>query len=333
MEEFFSKKLLDLSPVAVFVCDENFKFLYINNIAQKFIEKFLIAGEDLKSFVNVNESKILTKEDSYFNVISENLEQNNTAFYVSKNVLESRIVDAEKFRSVESFRSKMLGEMAGGLSHEINTPLGSIILCSDLLHEIIKSKNDIDDDMLEIVTDIKDAAEGISDVIRSFKFFVRDDRPDQFVFFSVNDLIVKIQNLFKLQMLRHDVQFLVDNQIEDEQCVIECNPTKIAQVLANLVKNSLDEIEASDERWIKLTAIGNESIIQFLVEDSGPGVQSENLKNIFRPLFTTKEICKGSGIGLSICQEFVSEHGGDIRYDEAKDVTCFEVNLPKIQNK
>jgi C4-dicarboxylate-specific signal transduction histidine kinase len=320
------KIILEELDLPIITYSKDLKRISANQFAVKLLKRSSVSDEDL--LVENQTVKISGKE---YDITRYPIDDGSIVIVLKERISDFRIIMAEKERSIEAFRSKMLGEMAGGLSHEINTPLGTITLCADLLSEIAYSKYSADEILIETIKDIKDATDGISDVIRSFKFFVRDDRNDQFVFYSLNDLISKIKNLFKIQMIKYSVDFRVENTIEDKKIILECNPTKIAQILSNLIKNSLDEVKSSDDVWIELYVKENKDYLIFLVRDSGAGIPKNIIQDIFTPLFTTKKVGEGSGIGLSICREFVREHGGTLQYLCENNVTCFEVKIPKIQ--
>jgi signal transduction histidine kinase len=320
------KRILEDLGFAVLIYSHNKKMSYANKVARNILKKCSYTDS---CFLEENPSLDLFGKE--YKISKYSLNENEILILLIECQNDNRIIESEKERSIEAFRSRMLSEMAGGLSHEINTPLGTITLCADLLDEISSTKYSEDDTLIETIKDVKNAAAGISDVIRSFKFFVRDDRSDQFIFYSLNDLILKVKNVFKILMMKYNVEFTVNNNLEEEDIVLECNPTKIAQILSNLIKNSLDEVKSLETKWIKLNINNNESSIVFQVVDSGEGVSEDDIPKIFTPLFSTKDVGEGSGIGLAICKEFVSEHNGDLQYLANFENTCFEVTIPKIQ--
>ncbi len=102
----------------------------------------------------------------------------------------------------------------------------------------------------------------------------------------------------------------------------------MAQALVNMLNNSNDEVGGKEGAWIAIrtSIMGGNLVIRF--SDSGPGIPKEVAAQIFTPFFTTKEIGKGTGLGMSITHSIVAEHGGTIAIDERAPTTTFVITLP-----
>lgn len=115
----------------------------------------------------------------------------------------------------------------------------------------------------------------------------------------------------------------------DDSLSIDCRSYEISQVLLSLIYNSLDAVEKLAQKWIEIRVeeMGDEVIIK--VTDSGKGIPVEIREKIMQPFFTTKEIGKASGLGLSVSNGIIQAHGGVLCLDPSSSNTCFVIRLPK----
>jgi len=97
------------------------------------------------------------------------------------------------------------------------------------------------------------------------------------------------------------------------------------------LNNAHDAIAARAEKWIKISVVDGNGFLEIKVTDSGTGISAEIREKIFQPFFTTKEIGKGTGMGLSISSGIIKNHCGELRVDEKCPNTCFSIRLPKKQ--
>ena len=112
---------------------------------------------------------------------------------------------------------------------------------------------------------------------------------------------------------------------------IKARPVEISQVIVNLISNSIDALEHQDEKWIKIAAVYNESLLELVITDSGHGIPDAIAAKIMEPFFTTKEVNKGTGLGLSISKGIIEAHGGRIFIDQQCPNTRFIIQIPKFR--
>jgi hypothetical protein len=134
---------------------------------------------------------------------------------------------------------------------------------------------------------------------------------------SVSDLCAEKLNVLGIQF---------ELQADEIECL--CIPIQIEQVLVHLINNSIDAISTLDEKWIKLEAVAHGDFVEISVSDSGLGISQEITQKIMLPFFTTKEIGKGIGLGLSISRGIIEKHGGTIYPDQEAKNTRFVIQLP-----
>jgi C4-dicarboxylate-specific signal transduction histidine kinase len=108
---------------------------------------------------------------------------------------------------------------------------------------------------------------------------------------------------------------------------------QVAQVIVNLVSNSFDAVDELDERWVKLFVDCDEHKAYITVTDSGFGISESIVDNMMIPFFTTKEVGKGIGLGLSISRGIIEDMGGSLYYRPLNGHTAFNIELPIVQTR
>ncbi|MEN0059816.1 MAG: ATP-binding protein [Bdellovibrio sp.] len=240
-------------------------------------------------------------------------------------------IEEQKRMIMQASKMSALGEMMGGIAHEINTPLATIkILASQALSEVQSDLLDI-----ELVTGHLGKIDAMTDrmakIIKGLKTFARSGEADPMESFSVQEAIEDTIVLCGDQFTNRKVELRW--RIPAETIRLECRPVEITQVLLNLVTNALDAVESLSERWIEIELREKNQDIEIRIKDSGAGIKPEVLDKIFQPFFTTKSIGKGTGIGLSISLGIIQSHHGRLYVDAQEATTCFVIELPKNQIK
>lgn len=230
---------------------------------------------------------------------------------------------------VNSSKMSALGEMSGGIAHEINTPLAVIKLSSDLIRKMfLGGVEKIDSGKaLKLIETIDKTTIRISKIIQGLRTFSRDASQDPTQVVFVKDVIDGTISLCSARFREGQVELKVEPFRSDLS--FEGREVEISQVLLNLLNNSYDAIGKLDEKWIKIQVDIKNNYIQIRVIDSGLGISSVVEEKLFQPFFTTKDIGFGTGLGLSISLGIVKKHNGNIWIDKANRNTCFVVELPK----
>lgn len=220
-----------------------------------------------------------------------------------------------------------LGEMAAGMAHEINTPLGAMILNAEMILQKLNPQNEGAELISKRARKIVQIGERIGKIIEGLKFFARDGRYDEVEKFPVRRWIDATLDLCSERFRNHGVEIEVLGTSLDE--MVEGRLVQLSQVLLNLLNNSFDAIEALSEKWILIEVEPQEAELLVRVIDSGPGVPVEIVDKIFQPFYTTKPIGKGTGLGLSLSRGLVRSHGGELTYVKSARGTCFVIHLPR----
>lgn len=242
----------------------------------------------------------------------------NHHFEVKLRESESQILQGNKLAS--------LGEMSGGIAHEINNPLSIIIGRAELLKSKLDQNKLTDEFLNNNLMSILQTARRIAKVVYGLKKFARvsenEPKTEHKLIDIVNDTLLLTQE--KLKSLGIDVQL-----IELEGVTVYCNSLQISQVLYNLICNSAEHSEKLEEKWIKIQARQSRKSVEILVVDSGLGIPKKIAARIMEPFFTTKGVGKGTGMGLSISHGIIQSEGGELVYDASEPNTTFVIRLPR----
>ncbi len=243
--------------------------------------------------------------------------------YHKKMEKEKRETEAKLLSTV---RLSWLGEMASGIAHEINNPLTIIHGNISILRHKIQNDEIKPSNFASHIKSLEYSLERITKVVQGLVTFSRDGDDDYFQDIYMSEIIERFENLCLEKFKKNSIQFSIS---PFEDFAIKVKPVQITQVFANLLFNSYDAVQESDEKWIKVDIlIGSDKII-FKIIDSGKKMSQEVSKNMMEPFFTTKKPGKGSGLGLSVSKSILNGHGGDIRYDHSAPYTTFIIELPK----
>jgi PAS domain S-box-containing protein len=218
-----------------------------------------------------------------------------------------------------------LGEMAGGIAHEINNPLSILKGFIDLMQKNV-SRGQVDLTMFShYLEKTSNTIQRISRTVQSMKRVSRDSSHDAMMSHGVNALIDEVLDVVKEKF--HDNGIRIDVVKLDMEVRVDCRSGEISQVLLNLLTNAFHAVEKTPDSWVRLAASIGPGKVRLNVVDSGAGIPRDIREKIFQPFFTTKDIGKGTGLGLSISRKLIENHGGRLYLDESAKETTFVVEL------
>jgi two-component system NtrC family sensor kinase len=235
---------------------------------------------------------------------------------VYKDVTQEREVTRRLFHAE---KMSALGQLAGGVAHEINNPLGGILAFAQIMGQDERSADD-----KESLRLISDAAMRAKRIVESLLRFSRI--PKEHERGSVDLARVAEDALLILQANLRDGKLTVVRELEPVRTVGNAN--QLQQVVVNLVVNASQAVGSKGRIGVH-TGPGAPGRVLVTVSDDGPGVPADLVERIFEPFFTTKPEGQGTGLGLSICYRIAEEHGGSVRLENLKEGGArFVVDLP-----
>ena len=237
--------------------------------------------------------------------------------------------DAKKLQNQLAQNEKLasIGQLAGGFAHEINNPLGGILVFSQmLLREIDKSSPHFQD-----IVEIEAAAKRCKTIVENLLDYARQ-RPlkPKMSECDVHSIII---NAAKFAALGHNQkrQCEVKLELKAKNNVFHSDSNRLTQIFLNLCNNALQAMPKGGTLTIKSVneRIGKQPFLTVSISDTGKGISRENLAKIFEPFFTTKEPGQGTGLGLSIVHGILQDIGGSIEVTSKISVgSTFTVRLP-----
>jgi two-component system NtrC family sensor kinase len=223
-------------------------------------------------------------------------------------------------------RLTALGEMAAGVAHEINNPLGGILLYSNLVLEDVPEDSPARENMEKIIYQTN-RCKGI---VQNLLDFARTPTGDMLPL-KINSVINTSLSLVKDQSMFHGVDIKAD--LASNLPEVIGDKARLEEVFLNLFINAADAMKGKGTLTITTRLSGNNSV-KINVSDTGGGIAKEHLPHIFEPFFTTKEPGRGTGLGLSIVYGIIRKHNGFIDAEsEPGKGTTFIIILPLYMGK
>jgi signal transduction histidine kinase len=256
---------------------------------------------------------------------------------------------------LQSEKMASLGQLAAGVAHEINNPIGFInsnlstmkkyVLnlrdyCratdrvlegggTEQMEELRKVKNfkKIDfilEDVASVIEESIEGTERVKTIVQDLKDFSHQDK-GKLVECDLNNSLKSTLNI-----VWNELKYKAEvTQELGNIPLVRCYPQQLNQVWMNLLVNSAHAITGKGQITVRSYQAEDEVIVE--ISDTGGGIPPENLKKIFEPFFTTKEVGKGTGLGLSLSYRIVERHGGTIEVEsQVGQGTCFKVRLPLL---
>jgi PAS domain S-box-containing protein len=240
---------------------------------------------------------------------------------------KERLLRDQSEKMHQAARLVSIGEMAGGVAHEINTPLGAIGILSEMAISEVEKKDGKKEKILQSIQQINDMVFRISKIIKAMRSYARKDSDDLHQSTSVHSIVDEVMSVCS-HRLKYD-QIRLDLSGLPRDLYLICNPVQISQILLNLINNSCDAMKANDEKWIQIALHQkNKQFLELSVADSGQGIPEEIAKHLFENFFTTKGPKEGTGLGLSLSKNIMKLHGGDLMLDRSSPNTRFILRFP-----
>jgi len=232
--------------------------------------------------------------------------------------------DLEKSQEqlVQSERLASIGQLAAGVAHQVNNPLGGILLHAHLLLEDLRR----DDPQMPRVETIVKEADRCKEIVGGLLNFARQSRPN-FVDYPINKIVENVLEYASKEGKLSAIE--VKAQLDPSLPPAYVDPHQLTQAFENIVNNAIEAMPEGGELSVSTRNLPAERMVEVTIADTGCGIPEEHLPKLFTPFFSTKEMGKGTGLGLAIAYGIIKTHKGsiDVKSEFGKG-TVFTLRIP-----
>ncbi len=283
-----------------------------------------ISQGNLDNRLQINSGDEIEVLAEQFNAMAAQLHE---SYQTLENKVEERTRELKESQQTMVQQEKMvgIGQLAAGVAHELNTPLGTIIGYAQMLREDLAAQPSVNGSLND-VDEIIEQAGRCKDLVKNLLNFSRRSTTEKSEA-SLNAIVRKI-----LSLVEHDFEMKkvrINASLDPRLPAARVNENEIAQVVLNLANNAVDSMPGGGELLVRTFHDEESERVCIEVSDTGIGISESDRNRVFEPFFTTKEIGKGTGLGLSICYKIVENHMGSMEFDSVQGQgTTFRVYLP-----
>lgn len=334
-KEFVSGILMSTSEVIV-VTDIGGKVEWINKAAEDFFSNKSQFSFVHDTFVFKNLETEFTREDGLKvpflfsrSLVKTADGQSKSFVYVGRDISERKQAESQiaeqQAQLMNSAKMSALGEMAGGLAHEINTPLTVLSLQTQVIKKWFTQPT-TDPDLLKRLDVAVFSIKRISTIVNSLRTFSRDTSRDGREIVPLKKILDETMILCTERFKNHHVDLTIGAY--DPEINLYCRATDISQVLLNILNNAFDAVRKQAEPWVHIEFHRAGEELEISITDSGRAIPQSIVEKMMLPFFTTKGPGEGTGLGLSIAKGIVESHQGRLEYDSESPNTRFKIVLP-----
>lgn len=286
-----------------------------------------IAKGDLSHKVEINSRDELGILAASFNEMIDQLRKANEELMEWGRTLEKKVEERTKeltemqTKLLQSEKLASLGKLAAGVAHEINNPLGAILIYSHLLLEETPKNTPAYENLKKIVKETSRC----KDIVKGLLEFARPKEPEM-VPTDINEIIDRALAIVEKQALFQNITIIKEySQLPK----IIADPSQLQQVFMNIIINAAEAMNGRGTLTIRTFLDLKKEQIKIAFQDTGHGIKPEDMPRLFEPFFTTKEVGKGTGLGLAISYSIIQKHQGTIEVEsQVGQGSTFTVILP-----
>lgn len=239
-------------------------------------------------------------------------------------IIERKQAEQDKDRLHEQLRHAdrlaTIGQLSAGVAHELNEPIGSILGFAQLLQK----NPDMPEQVKKDIEKIMKASLHAREVIKKLMIFARQ-MPPQKARVNLNQILQEGLYFLESRCVKEGIKVI--RQLAENLPEVMADPAQMTQVLVNIIVNAIQAMPGGGQLTLK-TRVSGKSVL-FIVEDTGTGMEEKVMKRIFLPFFTTKDVGKGTGLGLAVVHGIVTSHGGSLQVSSRIGKgTRFAIQLP-----
>lgn len=237
------------------------------------------------------------------------------------------LIEEQKSQMIHSSKMSALGEMAGGIAHEINNPLAVIAGRTMIMKTLLDPSSQSEAKLInEQIDSIDFTVQRINKIIKGLRNFSRESSKDPKEYTPIMTIINDTLDLCQERFKKNEITITITEQADVK---IWCRPVEISQILMNLMMNSYDAIvDLKNERWVKIAVSTTENKCIITLTDSGEGISPKIAARIMEPFYSTKDVGRGTGLGLSISKGIIETYQGSLSYNSKHQNTQFRIELP-----
>ncbi len=218
-------------------------------------------------------------------------------------------LDRRRELTFQNEKMSALGGLLAGVAHELNNPLSVVVG-----HAMMLEEEAPDDQTRQKIRKISEAAERCARIVKTFLAMARQE-PSRIEAVDLNEVTQVAIEVARYGDDAYSVE--IETELDADLGTVEGDADQLAQLVINLIINAEQAIAASGKQGIiRLGTLQGEDKVILTVEDNGPGIPADIRKRVFEPFFTTKGVGEGTGLGLSMCHQIASSHGGAIRVEQ-----------------
>lgn len=262
-----------------------------------------------------------------FNTMLTGIEARDRELHKYREHLEEKVAEAQA-KMLQSAKLASIGEIAAGLAHELNQPLGAIQLNVEMANLLIE--RGAENHSGQIATTLQNVVgqiERASKLIRHLRIFGRSSDGEAREPVDINWVVTESLSFFTETFKIRGIECITE--LSADMPKVECNFIQIQQVLTNLLSNARDAVKNRPLKRITIRSYLAEGCVHLEVEDTGCGMPSDVQASAFLPFYTTKPVGEGTGLGLSISYGILKEHQGGLDIKHSGEAgTCITACLP-----
>lgn len=302
------------------------------------LQKMVVATQKISTGDLTHKVEVSSKDEigylaDSFNQMTADLKAANEKLIEWGKTLEKKVEERTKELTemqahlIQSEKLASLGKLAAGIAHEINNPLGGILIYSHLLLEDTDKNSPHYENLKKIVKETSRC----KDIVKGLLEFARPKEPEMSLI-SINDIAENSLSIMERQALFQNIK--IKKTYTSDLPKIVADSAQLQQVFMNIVINAAEAMEGNGILALSTSLSRDGTCIEVKFSDTGHGIMEEDRKRLFEPFFTTKEVGKGTGLGLAMSYSIIQKHHGtiEVKSEHGKGST-FTVKLPLTEER
>lgn len=297
------------------------QFMAINEVFKTRLNKQITCPVNMNGneyWLSINFSGLVDEKEQVFAIMG-----------IARDITERKKIEAQMYYT-EKLAS--LGTMAAGVAHEINNPLAIILGFSDMLMGKVPPGSEFHE-ILKIIEKQGTNAKRVVENLLTFARVTEHREEDVDINRNLEEVLHVVGNTLSLSKI------ILKKELSSPLPLVKGDPRELQQVFLNIINNAVSAMKGGGILSIATREVDEGNAVEIRISDTGCGIRKEHRTRIFDPLFTTKKVGEGTGLGLSVSYGIVAKHGGNITFktmteEESGDTgTTFMVTLPSLDHK